>query len=97
MARLRLERMSEIPLLDLDEKVAEIAKRLVADRVVPESASEDAVHISCAAVHRVDYLLTWNCRHIANPQIRRRIQKVLLECGVEIPVICTPEELLSNE
>ena len=97
MARFRLELLNEVPLLSLGDPVGSIAKRLVEEKIIPQKASEDAVHIACAAVHRVDYLLTWNCRHIANPQIRRRIRKVLEESEIEVPVICTPEEFLTSD
>jgi len=92
MAQKRLELLEEARLLDLNDSVNAIAKALVKGGIIPVKAAEDAVHISCAAVHGMDYLLTWNCRHIANPQIRRRIRKCLNECGFEMPIICTPEE-----
>jgi len=97
MARARLELMADVPLLDLDDPVGKVAQRLLDDAIVPEKASEDAIHISCAAVHGVDYLLTWNCRHIANPRIRRRIREALESLGVAMPVICTPEEFVADE
>lgn len=58
---------------------------------------EDAVHIAVAAVHGVDYLLTWNCRHIANATMRQAIERTCREAGYEPPVICTPEELIDEE
>ena len=61
------------------------------------TASEDALHISVATVHGVDYLLTWDCKHIANAMMRQAIERVCREGGYEPPVICTPEELMDNE
>ena len=58
-----------------------------------QQAAEDAVHISVATVHGMDYLLTWNCRHIANAEMRTRLVDSMLERGYLLPVICTPEEL----
>ncbi len=89
--------MADVPLLSLDDPVGAVAQHLLDDSIIPEKAAEDAIHISCAAVHNMDYLLTWNCRHIANPQIRRRIRKTLEGMGISMPVICTPEEFVTNE
>jgi hypothetical protein len=60
-----------------------MAEILVDEGVIPEKAGEDALHISCAAVHAMDYLLTWNSRHIANPHIRRRIRGALSSRGMK--------------
>ena len=59
--------------------------------------AEDALHIAVATVSGVDYLLTWNCRHIANPEIQRCIAEYLEQIGLFLPFICTPEELLGEE
>ena len=64
--------------------------------VVPAKARADAAHIAIAAVHGMDYLLTWNCRHIANAVTRKRIDQLLRGAGYEAPVLCTPEELLEG-
>jgi hypothetical protein len=61
---------------------------------VPASEPRDAFHIAIAAVNGLDYLLTWNCKHIANATLRGRIEKVCRGCGYEPPIICTPEELV---
>ncbi len=65
--------------------------------IVPIKAAEDALHIAIATVYNVDYLLTWNCRHIANPEIQRNISAYLEQVGLFLPFICTPEELLGDE
>jgi hypothetical protein len=54
----------------------------------------DALHVSIAAFHETDYLLTWNCKHIANPAMRPRIEKVCRAMNLTPPIICTPEELI---
>ncbi len=97
MATARTELLQEIPLLAIDEAVTAVAERLIVEQIIPEKAADDALHISCAAVHEMDYILTWNCRHIANPHNRRRIQELLTSLGYETPVICTPEEFIDNE
>lgn len=66
-------------------------------RGAPRKAAEDALHIAVAAVHGLDFLLTWNCKHIANAMMRSAIEWVYREAGYEPPVICTPEELTSDD
>ena len=78
-------------------KRQELAKDLVNAGIVPAKASEDALHISIATVHFADYLLTWNCRHIANPEIQARVAKKFQYKGLFLPFICTPEELIGGE
>ena len=59
-----------------------------------EKASTDALHMATAAWYEMDYLLTWNCRHIANGFVRRRLDEINRNRGILSPTICTPEELL---
>jgi hypothetical protein len=92
----RLAILDGIPLLALTEASLALAERLVREASVPRQAQEDALHIALAAVHGMDYLITWNCRHIANATMRGRIESTCLDAGVEAPVICTPEELLDE-
>lgn len=64
--------------------------------VFPAKAQVDALPIAAVAHHRVQYLLTWNCKHIANAKILPRIHELLTELGIPIPIICTPEEMLGD-
>ena len=93
----REEFLMAIPLLDISERVIEVAEDLIVSGIIPKKASDDAYHSACAAVHRMDYLLTWNCAHIANPHNRRRIRQQLAGHGIDMPVICTPEELIGDD
>jgi hypothetical protein len=95
--RERLDLVEGIPLLAITDAVGELAARLVGRGVVPRKAAEDALHIAVAAVHGLDFLLTWNCKHIANAMMRSAIERVCREAGYEPPVICTPEELTSDD
>jgi len=90
----RAELLRAIPVLELGAEVYEFADRLLRARVVPAKASIDALHIAVAVVNRVDYLVTWNCVHIANAAIRVKIEQVCRQAGLAAPVICTPEELM---
>jgi hypothetical protein len=83
-----------IPLLQAGDDVETLAESIRAKVPLPEKAAIDALHIAVAAVNGMQYLLTWNCRHIANPTLRPRIELVCRALDYEPPVICTPQELL---
>ncbi len=93
----RLQVLDGIPLLSHDHEIPRIAAEIMAIGVLPPKAQVDALHIATVAHHRIQYLLTWNCRHIANAKILPRIQGVLKDLGIPIPIICTPEELLGDD
>jgi predicted nucleic acid-binding protein len=89
----RLATLAGIPLLLQGAEVTELAERLMRGVPLPEKATADSLHIALAAVHGIEYLLTWNCTHIANVALRGRIEAVCRAAGFEPPLICTPEEL----
>ena len=93
----RLKLLSGIELLDLNEQVEALAIKLVDRRILPPIAGRDAFHIAAAGVHSMDFLLTWNCKHIANPFIADRLQACFSEMGVHLPIICTPEQFVSDD
>jgi hypothetical protein len=95
-AQRRIAVLADLPLLDLTLDVDELAEKIMASGLLPERASRDAVHIAVACVHHVDFLLTWNCRHIANATILKDLQHIIAQAGYEMPVICTPEELIGD-
>jgi len=95
-ARRRLALLDGVPLLHLNDAATELAEHLLNRAALPPSAKDDALHVAVATVHGVDYLLTWNCKHIANAQQRPRIEAVCRALGYRPPVICTPEELLGD-
>ena len=90
----RLELLNGLPLVELNQDVRNLSAQFLLQSNLPAKASDDAVHIAAATVHRLDYLLTWNCKHIANAQIQRKLAEVSLDFGYQLPVICTPYELL---
>jgi len=96
-AEKRLEALENVALLDVNADVENLAKKLIADRALPPKAVTDALHIAVAAIHGIDYLLSWNCKHIANAEMQRAIEKVCEEQGCKCPKICTPEELLGGK
>lgn len=96
-AQKRLQTLENIPLLDLTPEVLALAKALLDDGILPARAKEDALHLAAAAVHKMDFLLTWNCRHIANPDILRRIILWHSDSSIhQFPVICTPAEFFGE-
>ena len=97
LAQERLESLDDIPLLQLGPDIDAIASEIMSRAILPPKAQVDALHIATAAHHGIDYLLTWNCTHIANARILPRIHRVLAEMNCFIPIICTPEEMLDDE
>lgn len=92
-AQERLDEIGKLDRLDITGKARNLANALMADRAIPESEPRDALHVAIAAVHGVQYLVTWNFKHIANATLRGRINDVCRDSGYEPPIICTPEEL----
>lgn len=92
----RLAALEGIDLLDLTDDVTELAGQLVGHGGLPLEARVDAFHVSIATVHGMDYLLSWNCKHIANAGFRGKIEAICRSAGFEPPVICTPLELIKG-
>jgi hypothetical protein len=92
----RLAVLGTLTPLDVTPEAGALAQAILAKGVLPLGAARDAVHVATAAVHAVDYLLTWNCKHLANAQIMRRIESVCQAHGHRMPIICTPDELMGG-
>jgi predicted nucleic acid-binding protein len=95
-AQRRLSAMEGLPSLEIIPEVAELTSLLLREGALPPKAEDDAAHVSLAAVHGIDYLLTWNCRHIDNAEMKPVIRSVCAVYGSPCPEICTPEELLGD-
>jgi len=95
-ARKRLEIIGDLSQLQITDEARLLAKELTEKTPLPETARVDALHIATATVHGMDYLLTWNCRHIANAALRKSLAAICEAAGYEIPVICTPIELIEE-
>jgi hypothetical protein len=95
-AKERLQLLAKVQLIPVTDQVRELAVELVSRALLPANASVDALHVAAAAIGSVDYLLTLNCRHIANAFMLPRIYAALDELGVSQPLICTPEEFLGE-
>ncbi len=92
----RLVFLNDLPLLELTESVKSIAQAIMQSGLLPQKATRDAIHIGVSSVHAIDILLTWNCRHIANAAIMKELGTIVAACGYELPILCTPEELLGD-
>jgi hypothetical protein len=92
----RLNAIENIPELNVTEDVRQLARALVVEGPIPKGFEIDAYHIAVAAVNGMDYLLTWNCVHIANATIRPKVEAVCRNHGFEPPIICTPQELMEG-
>ncbi len=92
----RLDVIRDLPVLEVTNSAETLAQAILSSGAIPRRAVRDAAHVAVAAVHGVDYLLTWNCRHLANAQIMRRMEEVCNRLSERMPLICTPEELMGN-
>ena len=93
---LRLELVANMPPLAVDERIISLAEAICEEIRLPERAQADAYHIAIPSVHGIDYLVTWNCKHIANAFMLRKIEQIVHSMGYVMPVVCTPEELMEE-
>ena len=96
IAARRLEILRDFPLLEVEQAVQNLAAQFLRQSNLPLKAADDALHIAVATVYGLDYLLTWNCKHIANAQIQKKLAQISLNSGYELPIICTPYELMGE-
>jgi predicted nucleic acid-binding protein len=97
LASKRLEVLSGVPVLAASEEIISMAEDLITVGPIPRRATGDAAHIAIATVYGCEYLLTWNCRHIANAELQRAIRRVVEQYGYAVPTLCTPEELMGEQ
>jgi len=90
----RVEALQSCHVLAFTREAEDLTEGLLASRLIPARAAADAAHVAIAAVHGMDFLLTWNCRHIANATIVDRLRAICHTQGFPAPVICTPHELM---
>jgi predicted nucleic acid-binding protein len=90
----RIRLIEQMDFLPTPPEVEALARTYIDANLIPESQLYDALHLAIASVHAIDYLLTWNCKHIAAATVRRGLAAINIREGFGIPVLCTPEELL---
>ena len=96
IAAQRMAILRDFPLLALNKAVQGLATQFLNRSSLPPKAKIDAIHIAAATVHGMDYLLTWNCKHIANAQIQGKLAEISLDFGYVLPILCTPNELMGD-
>ena len=95
-AQKRLNAIEIFPHLEVNDDVLRLAEALLSNNIIPKKAATDAAHIAVASVHGMDYLMTWNCAHIANATIFNAVKNICVKEGFSFPIICTPEELMGG-
>jgi hypothetical protein len=93
-AELRLAYVESLPVLEADDQARALAAEILRTAALPQKAAADAAHIAIATVNGMDFLVTWNCTHIANGIVQRAVSRISRAMGLEPPTIVTPEELM---
>jgi hypothetical protein len=93
----RLALLASFPLLDATTEALDLARALVERGAIPPRKAADAAHIAVATVHHMQFLMTWNCTHLANAEILAQVQATYAKLGYAAPIVCTPEELLGGQ
>ena len=93
MSRLRLEALAGMPVLPVNETALRLAEEILGKGILPRQAVSDAIHAAVASSEGIQTLLTWNCRHLANPLILRQLRTFMIARGLTLPEVCTPIEL----
>ena len=95
-AQARIESMKATPMLEITESCIYLSEQIIEKSPMPEKARDDALHIAIASCYDLDFLLTWNCRHLANAHIVPKVRDIITDAGYHFPQICTPEELMED-
>ncbi len=95
-AKRRLDSLQDMPILAVNDAALLLADGLIGGGLIPVESAADALHVAITATNGIDYLLTWNYRHLANAALRQKMQNFIEQAGFDCPVICTPEELLED-
>ncbi len=90
----RLSALDKLDFIVVNAEAETLAQQLISGHALPSTELRDALHISLAAVFGIEYLVTWNFKHIANPSTRSSIEAICREAGYEPSIICTPEALM---
>jgi hypothetical protein len=92
----RLDLIKDIELLVLNPSIKELVNNYVAFFNLNENVIRDIFHIAFTVFYEIDYLITWNCKHIANAHFIKQLLNYNLDNGLFLPTICTPEELMED-
>jgi hypothetical protein len=97
MAAKRLELLVGFPVLDATPGALNLARALVERGAIPPRKATDAAHVAIATVHHMQFLMTWNCAHLANAEVLAQVQAICGVLGYAAPIVCTPEALLGGQ
>ncbi len=92
-AKKRIHIVEQLPILSITGKAEEVARELILGGAFPKNAVEDALHVGIAAAHKIDFILTWNFKHLANVVAQNKMQSILNSMNIRLPVMCIPQEL----
>ncbi len=95
-AERRTTAINEFEIVKVSVKAEQLAKILTSKNAVPHQYLEDALHIAIASVENIDFIATWNFKHINNPFTKRKIKEIIEAEGYKCPILCSPEELLED-
>ena len=93
----RIEAIRDIDVLEVDEEVIRLTAAILSTGLIPAKSQTDAAHMAVAARHGIEFLITWNCVHIANAEILAKFNFVVAAAGYDLPTVCTPDELFGGE
>jgi predicted nucleic acid-binding protein len=96
MSRRRLELLAGLTILTVDESARLLARAILGEKILPPAAVSDAIHAVVASQHCVNILLTWNCKHLANPHLLAKLRGFMAARGLILPEICTPIEIIGE-
>jgi hypothetical protein len=93
-ARKRLEAIADFSVLTVEPEITNLAEQYFSALQIPDKAKIDSFHLAIAAWHQIDYVLSWNCKHIASGRVQKMLQETNARLGIYTPIVCTPEELM---
>lgn len=93
-ANKRIEIIQDIPVLEINQEIQKLAQRYFDSLDIPEKARLDASHLATAVWHEIDYLISWNCKHIVSGRVKKVLERINAQLNIKSPVLCTPEELM---
>jgi hypothetical protein len=93
-ARKRIQAVKDLPVLEINDEIQKLAEKYFIELEIPEKAKLDAAHLAVAVWHEMDYLLSWNCRHIVSGRVKKSLEEINATLNLKTPVLCTPEELM---
>ena len=88
--------MTQLPLIEIEQQIAKIVQTYIRYKVMPDDPAGDALHLALASYHKCDFLLTWNCNHLANANKFGHIRQMNTLLGLFVPLLVTPLELLGG-